>query len=101
MRAAIQVPLSFEATQRPAHADGLIRAKQCAAEGLCLFCESPAKNTKGRKRLICGRLCCFRAYHRAYGRDRRLRGLLPDVYPYTRTFRELGRLIAKLEAEAG
>lgn len=59
---------------RSRHPDGLLQAKSCAADGLCLFCEEPLPPAYRRPRLICGSRACRLAYIAAWRRDRRFRG---------------------------
>lgn len=56
------------------HPDGLIRAKECAAPGRCVFCEEPTPGTTycfGSRQPRAGEpgYDCFRAFQRAYYRD--------------------------------
>jgi hypothetical protein len=60
--------------KREAHPDGLIVAKAVAKEGYCIFCEEPLSWAR-RPRVICEQPGCKAAYHAAYNRDRRFRGL--------------------------
>lgn len=98
MRAAIQTNLSFDPLTRQAHPDGLIRAKEHAEKGLCIFCEDPVEHSPtGRKRIVCRKRGCYRAYHRAYGRDRRRQPFNIATELVTRTFRAIAANIEELE----
>lgn len=96
MRAAIQMGLGLDPNVRHGHPDGLLRAKECATKGLCIFCEERLKHDLGRKPLICRGKACKTAYFVAYNRDVRFF----DKYKFTKTFRQISRHIEKLIALA-
>lgn len=96
MRAAIQMGLGLDGSTRRVHPDGLLRAKECATKGLCIFCETPLKHDLGRKPLICREKACKTAYFVAYNRDVRFF----DKHKFTKTFRQISRNIEKLIALA-